>query len=45
MFGRYHATKAAYGLRLLRITKEKAWLIPPPLHAKTPEPESHQIHF
>jgi hypothetical protein len=38
MFGQFHLTKAQYGVRLLRINKEKGWLIPPPLHVKTPEP-------
>ncbi|WP_246942536.1 DUF3231 family protein [Bacillus pinisoli] len=37
MFGKFHTTKAAYAARLLRINKEKGWLIPPPLHLKTPE--------
>jgi hypothetical protein len=38
MFGQFHTTKAAYAARLLRITKEKGWLVPPPLHVQTPEP-------
>ncbi|MBO8172487.1 MAG: DUF3231 family protein [Bacillaceae bacterium] len=38
MFGQFHLTKATYGARLLRINKEKGWLLPPPLHQKTPEP-------
>lgn len=37
MFGQYHATKAQYGGRLLKMQKEKGWLIPPPLHVQTPE--------
>ncbi|RXT15528.1 DUF3231 family protein [Ammoniphilus sp. CFH 90114] len=37
MFGQFHATKAQYGLRLLRIMKEKGWLVPPPLHMNAPE--------
>lgn len=37
MFGQFHTTKAQYGVRLLRINKEKGWLIPPPLHVQTPE--------
>lgn len=32
MFGQFHATKMQYGARLLRINKEKGWLVPPPLH-------------
>lgn len=38
MFGQFHLSKATYGARLLRINKEKGWLVPPPLHVKTPEP-------
>ena len=38
MFGQFHATKAQYGLRILRMNKEKGWLIHPPLHANVPEP-------
>jgi hypothetical protein len=37
MFGNFHTTKAQYGARLLRINKEKGWLIPPPLHVQAPE--------
>ncbi|MGY4761223.1 DUF3231 family protein [Paenibacillus caseinilyticus] len=37
MFGQSHTTKAQYGARLLRINKEKGWLVPPPLHVQTPE--------
>lgn len=32
MFGRFHVSKAALGLKVLRLNKEKGWLIPPPLH-------------
>lgn len=38
LFGKYHLTKAAFGLRLLQMSKEKGWLIPPPLQMKRPEP-------
>ncbi|WP_100398958.1 DUF3231 family protein [Bacillus sp. FJAT-44742] len=38
MFGQFHTAKAALGGRLLRMNKEKGWLVPPPLHVKTPEP-------
>lgn len=38
MFGQFHLAKAASGLKLLQITKEKGWLVPPPLHIGTPEP-------
>lgn len=37
MFAQFHASKAQFGLRLLRIMKEKGWLVPPPLHMNTPE--------
>lgn len=32
MFGQFHAKKAQYGGMLLKLLKEKAWLVPPPLH-------------
>lgn len=38
LFAKYHLTKAAFGLRLLQLSKEKGWLIPPPLQVKRPEP-------
>ncbi|MFY0545042.1 DUF3231 family protein [Brevibacillus sp. H7] len=38
MFGQFHMSKATYGARLLRMNKDKGWLIPPPLHLQTPEP-------
>ncbi|WP_159881761.1 DUF3231 family protein [Paenibacillus puerhi] len=34
LFGKYHATKAALGLKILRMSKDKGWLIPPPLQIK-----------
>ncbi|MDO7908024.1 DUF3231 family protein [Paenibacillus sp. JX-17] len=34
LFAKYHATKAAIGLRILKMSKEKGWLIPPPLQMK-----------
>ena len=37
IFGQFHMTKAQYGARLLRINKDKGWLVPPPLHMQTPE--------
>ncbi|MGG1550220.1 DUF3231 family protein [Paenibacillus ferrarius] len=37
LFAKYNATKAALGLRLLKMNKEKGWLIPPPLQIKRPE--------
>ncbi|TYR81522.1 DUF3231 family protein [Priestia megaterium] len=32
MFGQFHMQKAALGVKFLRLSKEKGWLIPPPLH-------------
>lgn len=37
LFGKYHITKAALGLKMLQLSKEKGWLIPPPLLIKRPE--------
>lgn len=37
LFAKYHATKAALGLRILRMSKEKGWLVPPPLLVKKSE--------
>jgi hypothetical protein len=37
LFGKYHANKAALGLRNLKMSKEKGWLLPPPLNVKVPE--------
>jgi hypothetical protein len=37
MFAQFHTTKAQFGMRILRVNKEKGWLIPPPLHIQTPE--------
>ncbi|GMX64579.1 DUF3231 family protein [Paenibacillus elgii] len=37
LFAKYHATKTALGLKILRMNKEKGWLIPPPLQVKRPE--------
>ncbi|MDS9472773.1 DUF3231 family protein [Sporosarcina pasteurii] len=32
MFGKYHVERALFGAKLLRLNKEKGWIIPPPLH-------------
>lgn len=32
MFVQFHSSKVQYGARLLKLNKEKAWLIPPPMH-------------
>lgn len=37
LFGKYHLTKAAIGLKILKLSKEKGWLISPPLHMKRSE--------
>ncbi|MDQ0115440.1 DUF3231 family protein [Paenibacillus harenae] len=37
LFAKYHLTKAAFGLRILQMNKEKGWLIPPPLQIKRPD--------
>ncbi|MHA6260116.1 DUF3231 family protein [Sporosarcina sp. CAU 1771] len=31
MFGKYHVERALFGLKLLRLNKDKGWIIPPPL--------------
>ncbi len=37
LFAKYHVTKAAYGMKILQVSKEKGWLIPPPLQIKRTE--------
>jgi ferritin-like metal-binding protein YciE len=32
LYGTIHTKKAAFGAKLLRLSKEKGWLVPPPLH-------------
>ncbi|AJS58404.1 DUF3231 family protein [Paenibacillus sp. IHBB 10380] len=39
LFAKYHVTKAALGLKVLKMTKEKGWLIPPPLQVKRADKE------
>ncbi len=39
LFAKYHATKAAIGLKTLRLSKEKGWLVPPPLVIERPQLE------
>ncbi|RFU61991.1 DUF3231 family protein [Peribacillus glennii] len=34
MYGEFHTQKAEYGAKLLKINKEKGWIVPPPLMAK-----------
>jgi hypothetical protein len=37
MFGQFHVQKAALGAKVLRLNKEKGWLVPPPLHHSSVE--------
>jgi hypothetical protein len=37
LFAKYHATKALIGLKILRLSKQKGWLVPPPLLVKRPD--------
>lgn len=37
MFAQFHAQKVALGGKVLRLNKEKGWLIPPPLHLNKSE--------
>ncbi|GAA0353820.1 DUF3231 family protein [Bacillus horti] len=37
LFSKYHGQKAMIGAKALRLSKEKGWLIPPPLQVKRPE--------
>jgi len=38
LFAKYHLAKAAQGVQILDMLKEKGWLIFPPLQMKRPEP-------
>ena len=38
LFMKIHAQMAALGKDLLRMNKQKGWLVPPPLQLKNPEP-------
>lgn len=38
LFEKYHAKKVSLSFKLLRMSKDKGWIIPPPLQVKTPEP-------
>ncbi|MFD9629067.1 DUF3231 family protein [Peribacillus muralis] len=35
MYGQFHTAKAQLGAKMLKLNKNKGWLIPPPLHAHT----------
>lgn len=37
MFGQFHMNKALFGAKVLKLNKEKGWLVPPPLHLNTPD--------
>lgn len=37
MYGQFHTAKALLGAKLLRLNKNKGWLVPPPLHVVRPE--------
>ncbi|ACA40136.1 DUF3231 family protein [Lysinibacillus sphaericus] len=37
MYGQFHAAKDIIGAKLLRLNKNKGWLVPPPLHVNYPE--------
>ncbi|SFA84997.1 Protein of unknown function [Lentibacillus halodurans] len=37
MFGQFHTQKATLGAKVLRLNKEKGWLVPPPLHQSKAE--------
>lgn len=39
LFAKYHLTKAALGVKILELSKENGWIIPPPLQVKRPESE------
>ncbi|MGE7925773.1 DUF3231 family protein [Viridibacillus arvi] len=37
MFGKFHTEWALFGAKLLKLNKEKGWIVPPPLHTDVPE--------
>ncbi|MNE66028.1 hypothetical protein D3C80_1615560 [compost metagenome] len=37
LFEKYHTKKAALGMKVLRLSKEKGWLMPPPLQIQRPD--------
>ncbi|MFJ8246937.1 DUF3231 family protein [Peribacillus asahii] len=37
MYGQFHMAKAQFGAKMLKLNKNKGWLIPPPLHAHRPK--------
>lgn len=39
MYGQFHLGKAQLSAKLLRLNKDKGWLVPPPLHLNSPDKE------
>ena len=37
IYGQFHTAKAMLGAKLLRLNKNKGWLVPNPLHVNHPE--------
>ncbi|NHN31212.1 DUF3231 family protein [Paenibacillus agricola] len=37
LFTKYHMTKGTIGLKILKMSKDKGWLVPPPLQVKRPD--------
>jgi hypothetical protein len=37
LFGQFHMKKAQAGVTLLRLSKKKGWIVPPPLHVRNSE--------
>jgi hypothetical protein len=37
MYGQFHMNKVQFGGKMLKLNKNKGWLIPPPLHVAVPE--------
>jgi hypothetical protein len=37
MYGQFHLAKAQFGSKMLKLNKEKGWLILPPLQVKASE--------
>lgn len=37
MYGQFHMAKAQFGAKMLKLNKEKGWLVPPPLQVKASE--------
>ncbi|WP_430353587.1 hypothetical protein [Viridibacillus arvi] len=37
MFGKFHTEWALFGAKILKLNKEKGWIVPPPLHTDVPE--------